>query len=167
MKPALIGLITLSMLATAVSGEPAAAAPQAARHDAICRFEHEILPDWTHHSSGRFFADLQSGLPADTTAYAQQVVDPQFAAALKLKAYPQQQACAFIFPRPEKPPECYFAIIRKEAEGFSYFTLEKGLDLFGLGTGAVLCKWTKDGTHQNLGTRDYDDLASFAKEVLK
>jgi hypothetical protein len=165
-----IALIALTTLSSTVSAEPESDTSNVApanRHQTIYQFEHVILPDWVHHSSGHFFNDLADGIPSSMTELAQQVVDQKFADALTLKAYPKKQAFALTFPTPEKTPECYFAIIKKEADGFSYFTLEQGLDLFGIGTSCVLCKWTEDGTHQNLGKREYRDLNSFAKEVLK
>ena len=68
------------------------------------------------------------------------------------------------FERPTQVSHCYYAAIKEDDTGYGYYTLEKGINIFGTGDISVLCMWEKDGTHVNLGGRKYDDLDSFLNE---
>ncbi len=135
-----------------------------ARHDGICKYQQELLPIWIHKTRGRVFSELQSGVPSQLMNQAIQFVDSKFAGSLSLKFYPEKGLYVIVFEQPTRAYHCYYAAIKKEGNGYSYFTLEKGISFFGTGDDSVLCTLEKDGSRVKLGGRKYNDLASFVRE---
>ncbi|MEN7972741.1 MAG: hypothetical protein ABFR47_02780 [Verrucomicrobiota bacterium] len=169
MKKLLIFLTTASLFSSAVFGAVVSGKDEesaATRHDKIYHFEHRLLPGWVHNTEGHFFADLASGIPEPMIDAAKEVDGAEFVKSLKLKSYPAEKAYVIVFQQPAQASECYYAIIKKEAKGYSYYILERGVDLFGVGGDSFVCMWTKDLVHTNLGVREYNDLDSFIKEVI-
>jgi len=136
------------------------------RHDQIYYFQHRLIPTWVHQSNGKFFSDLKSGIPSQLLNAATEIVDKEFASSLILKPFPEREAYALVFQRPAEITECYFSVIQKAKEGYRYYTLEKSIDFTGEGIKSVVGSWSKDGQHENLGPRTYDDLDSFLEDVL-
>jgi hypothetical protein len=136
------------------------------RHKKIYTFQHKLIPRLLHETDGRFFTDLKLGKESKLIGIAEKFVDVDFANAIKITAVLEDQAYALTFQTPTQPPECYHALIVKVENDHLYYTLEKGLDFSERGRPSVLCSWTKEGTHQNLGTRKYDDLDSFINDII-
>ena len=135
-----------------------------ARRDGIYYYQHRFLPGMTHRTGERFFSDLESGIFSPLIKRAHALVDSDFAKALIVKSYPEKKLYVLVFELPTQSSHCYYAAIKEEEMGYSYYTLEKGINLFGAGDISVLCMWENDGTHVKLGGRKYDDLESFLKE---
>lgn len=134
----------------------------------IYLFQHRLIPEWTHRSNGAFFEDLSSGQHQRLLDLAAEVVSPEFAGGISIQAYPKADGLLIAFPAPVEPPQCYFIYIRRDPakRTFSLFTYEKTPDLFGKGhKGGVVGSWSAGGQHGNLGPRDYEDAASFVKDV--
>jgi len=169
-RHASICLITIAILSARVFGEsPSAQSEKNAatdRHEGICYFQHQILPTRTLNSNGRLFSDLATGIPAWLAKEAERIVDEEFAKALELKAYSEQDAYVIIFPEPDRANECYFSLLKKEADGFRYYVLEKRMNPFHIGESSNLYTWDKNGNQVNFGLRKYSDLKTFIDEVL-
>ena len=136
------------------------------RHDGIYYFQQQALPIRVLTSNGKFFRDLETGIPLGLIKEAQRNVDETFAKAMQLKAYPIRKAYVIIFPEPTDAAECYFALIKQDDDQLEYYVLEKGINPFGIGKSSRLYMWNQDGRQINYGRRKYFDLETFVGEVL-
>lgn len=165
----IILMISISLLSPDIFGkeEPISKEETVSRHDNVYTLQHKLIPKLLFETDGKFFADLKNGSKSKLLDIAEEQVDSTFSQALKIKPVKGKTAYSITFQNPAEPPECYHVLLIKSDNVFLYYTLEKGLDLFGQDTPSVLCQWTSDGKHLNLGTRDYDDLKSFVDDVMK
>ncbi|MDF7801927.1 hypothetical protein P4C99_20795 [Pontiellaceae bacterium B1224] len=131
----------------------------------IYDFQHKRIPALLFESDGRFFAELACKSQSELVNIAEESVDSDFAKALEIRYFEGNNAYAITFQEPENLAECYHALLVKTDDGFLYYTLEKGLDLFGHRTPSMLCGWTPAGTHLNYGSQRYTDLQSFVDDV--
>ncbi len=93
-------------------------------------------------------------------------VDDAFADALQLHRYPEKGIWILEFEPPAQPSGLFFFAAKTEADGtVSFYSLEKGLSIFGAGKGAKLIQWTSEWDTDALGGRDYQDCASFLAEL--
>ena len=137
------------------------------RHSKIYYFQHRVLPAILFESGGKVFADLKNGKKSKVLEIAEEVVDSDFSDAIQIKPVSNEKAYTILFQKPEAPPECYFVLIINTGDDYSYYTLERSIDLFGTGVPKVLGKIEAEGRHINFGNREYDDLKSFVEDVLK
>lgn len=134
-------------------------------HQRVYYFEHTLLPKWTHHSNGVFFAHLSQNSLAPLLEAATEIVGAEFAQQLVVRVLPDANRILLTFQAPRDPPLCFFALVEKDGAAFRYLTLEKTEDFLGNGTKSVVGEWTADGRHLNQGPRLYDDEASFLAEL--
>lgn len=134
----------------------------------IYYFQHKLLPKWTFESNGQFLDDLLNGRLAQLEQAASEIVSPEYYSKIMVMPLDEKKAVAISFPSPEYPAHCFYALIVNDGQGFSYYTYEKTLNLFGEEDMAgVVGGWGKEGGHHNYGPRAYTDLDSFIKDVLK
>ena len=72
------------------------------------------------------------------------------------------------YPMPVAAPLCYFTFIhasRKGETGFAVYTYEKTMSFGGPEPYGVVGGWSLDGTHSNMGTRDYKDADAFVRDL--
>ena len=147
-------------------GEPEKKENSKSRHDKIYYFQHKVLPAILFASDSVFFADLTNG-NYKIINFAKDIVDEDFAKAMDIQPASNIDAYTITFQEPAQVPECYYALIIKDGTGYSYYTLERGIDMFETGEiPRVLCEWTKDEIHRNYGPREYDDLESFVNDII-
>ena len=137
--------------------------------DRIYFFQHRLIPQWTHQSEGAFFNDLNSGKSEKLIEAATKIVSPEFAAAISIKKYPDENGVLIKFAAPVEVPQCYFIFIYKDKNSskFSLYAYEKTHDLLKEGNKGVVGQWSAEGGHSNLGARTYEDPESFVSEVQK
>lgn len=135
-----------------------------ARSEGVTYYQHRYLPSLTYNTGGSFFSNLVSGLPPYVISRASEVVDEDFAASIVLKSYPEKNLFILVFENPTRMSQCYYAAIREEESGYGYYTLEKGLSIFGTGDSSVLYHWDATGEPVKLGGREYTTLDSFLNE---
>jgi hypothetical protein len=148
--------------------EPGAVEQQAepTRHDKVYYFQHRLIPDWLYNSEGLFFEDLTDDYSPQLISVAEEIVDAEFAAQLKVEFVPRKNAALFIFEQPNSPPNCYFAIAQKLEDGFRYTTYESTMP-FGDDVYGVVGGWNENGDHLNMGARTYSTKLDFLMDVLE
>jgi hypothetical protein len=137
-----------------------------ARYEAVHYFQHTLLPNWIHDYNRNIVENIENGNIAELAAQAQLQVDEDFAETLVLHPYPDKKIYVLEFEAPQKVGDYFFAaVIKNEYDGFSFYSLEKGLSFFGAGDDSVLVEWEDAGDFSNLGGRKYKDLFSFVQEL--
>lgn len=146
-----------------------AATPRPTLHARTYQFQHRLIPNWVHKSSGAFYTALVVGDLARLREVASELVSPDYAAGIKVTAYPALEGVLIEYPAPQTPPLCYFAFVHatsKSSTGYAVYTYEKTMKLPGLDASfGVVGGWTPDGSHLNLGGRDYQDAESFVRDL--
>lgn len=128
-------------------------------------FQHQLLPKWTHQSTGMFFDDLVNARLGKIEGAASEIVGEAFARKMSIRNYSEAKGVLITFSPPSQPPECFFIYIVKKGDRFRFFTYEKTLDQAGSGDKGVIGEWKSDGAHGNLGPRKYDDPDNFVREI--
>lgn len=169
-----------AMAADAPVDRPAAPAPAASDaapaapaaptlHRRTYELQHRLIPNWVHKSEGAFYTALVVGDLARLREVAGELVSPDYAAGIKVTAYPALEGVLIEYPAPLTPPLCYFAFVHatgKSSTGYEIYTYEKTMKIPGLDSGyGVVGGWTPDGKHLNLGGRDYQDAESFVRDL--
>lgn len=137
-------------------------------HQGTYDFQHKLLPEWTHHSNGQFYAMLAAGDTERMRAAATEFVDAEYAAAIEVTPITGEDAFLLTFPEPKTTPLCYYAIIHKLEDGtFGYITYEKAFvtreDQPYVG---VVGSWSGDGAHGNYGPRTYSTADEFVEDIF-
>lgn len=135
--------------------------------DKVYFLQHRLIRDWVFETDGEFFFDIYNHELAhliDTTA---EVVSPEYAEGLSVKPLVGKDAVLILFPTPETPPHCYYALITKEGDNYHYYTYEKSLDLWGDEVIGALGGWSREGDHMNYGPRSYKTSEAFVQDVLE
>jgi len=151
--------------------DPAVAAAKA-QHGKIYQLQHQLVPNWVHKSSGAFYTALVIGDLARLREVASELVSPDYAAGIKVTAYPALEGVLIEYPAPLTPPLCYFAFVRansKSSSGYEIYTYEKTMTFPGMDPiYGVVGNWSADGNrHSNLGGRKYQDAESFVRDLKR
>ena len=130
-------------------------------------FQHKLLARWVFESDGNFLKDLLFGNDLQMFQAATEIVSEDYAQNIQVVPFQKENAVLLIFPEPNFPANCYFAIIRATDQGHSYTTYEKTFkfsedDAFV----GVVGSWDAEGGHSNHGPRTYADSDSFVAEIL-
>jgi hypothetical protein len=133
-------------------------------HDKVYYFQHRLLPEWTFQSDGKFFEDISNGEIEQLKTAASEIVSQKFAENISVQSVFENNAVLLLFPQPTQSPECYYILIVKDSNLFQFFTLEKANDIMKVGFKSVVCAWTEK-MHLNYGSRKYNDVDSFLKEI--
>ena len=162
------------------------------RHILSYVFAHRALPDLLFHDPLVSLAMLgredAGNTLRDFWAFVRERVDPEHDSpepepeAFSVRAFRLEGLLVALIrlPRPEQPPEAYFAAFAVAADPDAldpglppdappparYFTLEKTLPLGPDSLEAILCSWTPEGAHQNLGLLLPPDLDAFSDAVV-
>ena len=132
----------------------------------IYYLQHKVISKWVFESSGAFFADLQAGNTVRLLSVAERIVTPEYAQGVTVTPVDGKEAVLIRFPEPTSPANCFFALIEKTNDGFSYYTYEKTLNLGEYNVAGVLGGWDQQGQHSNYGPRSYKTFAEFIKDAL-
>ena len=131
--------------------------------------QHKVLPQWTYESEGEFLHDLMNNELSQLKGVASEIVSPEYAENITVKTIDGQNLAIIVFPQPKFPANCFFVLIKRNEDTFSYTTYEKSLsfltednEFFG-----VVGGWSSEGSHLNFGPRPYSDLDSFIKDNVK
>jgi hypothetical protein len=136
-----------------------------ARNEGVYQYQQELLPSWILRAGERAFSRFESGIPQELIRGATELVDANFAESMQLKSYPAKKLYIIVFETPARSSQCYLSAFKAEDSGFNYFTLEKGLSVFGVGDESVLWVMGSDGERVKLGARSYTDVAGFVSEL--
>lgn len=130
-------------------------------------FQHKLVSEWLFFSDGAFFFDMINGSIAQFMAAATDVVGADYADNISITLMTDYQVVVLGFPEPRHPPNCYFALIRKQGDQYAYYTYEKTPDLWERPYYGVVGAWNKEGNHENFGPRDYRTQEAFVDDILQ
>ncbi len=126
---------------------------------------HRLLPEAIFQSEGRFFADMVSGNRERFNDIVSEYVSQQYADNIVYSVVDDGRGLLLEFPTPTHMPNCYFALVLKRDDTFSYFTFERSFEVAeNNGFFGVLGGWQGE-SHFNLGPRMYQDAFEFVKEL--
>nr|WP_136250605.1 hypothetical protein [Ningiella ruwaisensis] len=136
-------------------------------HRKVYFLQHRVLPEWTFDTNGQFFADLYQGDLTKLKGVATEVVSPSYASAISSEVIAEKDAVLIVFPEPKMMANCFYVLIRKNGDSFSFYTYEKTMS-FGDEDHVVgvIGSWSSDGTHANMGPRTYRASSDFIADVL-
>ncbi|MGQ8364806.1 hypothetical protein [Glaciecola sp. 1036] len=149
------------------SQTPESAVDNVPESERVYFFQHRILPEWTFTTEGLFFEDLIRGEFSKLKQAATDIVSKDFAENLDVLQIPTKDAVLITFPEPRGLTNCFFVIIQRTNNSFSYYTYEKTMS-FGDDDHfkGVVGTWSSEGSHGNLGPRTYTSPANFIEDVL-
>lgn len=131
-------------------------------------FQHKILPQWTFNSNGNFYTDLINGNLDGLKSAATEIVSKEFAEQIETEVFSKDNAVLITFPKPQAFANCFFVLIKKNDNNYSFLTYEKTIQL---GEDdqikGVVGAWNDEGSHLNLGGRTYKKSSDFAADMLK
>jgi hypothetical protein len=157
-------LVFTPLVASAADPSPSAAM-EPTQHQKRYYFEHRLLPKWTHHSNGAFFADLQAGKLERVRDVAEKIGGAGFAAKIVVENVKEPEGVLLGLAEPAQPVECFFVFVAKVGERCRYFTFEKAEDILGQGIVACIGEWDVDGRHNNFGFSNEKSREAFLKVV--
>ncbi|WOH38564.1 hypothetical protein RI844_04935 [Thalassotalea fonticola] len=130
-------------------------------------FQHKILPEWTFTTNGGFYADLIKGDLSRLNMAASEVVSNDYAKGITSEILKDGTSVLITFPTPQGLANCYFVLIQKSKDGFSFDTYEKAMS-FGEDDPVigVVGSWSPEGSHGNLGGRTYIKASDFVSDIL-
>lgn len=136
------------------------------RQEGVLYYQTSVLPHWVFEQGNTLWSRLERGDTSVLVQQAEQCVDETFAGAMKFHAYPAKKLYVIEFETPKRGSECFFVAIKKEGvlNSLNYYTLEKGISIFGVGEDSVLSMIESTGERVKLGGREYTDLDSFLNE---
>jgi len=136
---------------------------KSARYRAVKSFQRSFMPRWVYEQNNEI---IIKGSIAALVGLAEEKVDGEFAEALKLHSYPDKNIYIIELEEPETVGEfLFFGILREENGGSYFYSLEKGISLFGAGDAGVLREWRYGVEVADHGGRKYNDLSGFLKEL--
>lgn len=129
-------------------------------------FQHKVLPEWTFTTEGRFYTDLLKNDLTKLKQAAMEIVSADYAAELKSKVI-NKNAVLITFPTPKMFPNCFYVLIKKNQQGFAFYTYEKTMSLGKEDkVKGVVGTWSEEGAHGNLGGRAYTSENDFVDDIL-
>lgn len=128
--------------------------------------QHRLINNWVFESDGEFFFDLYNGDVSRFLDTAAEVVTPEYADEIDIRPLVNDDAVLIIFPDPEVPPQCYYALIIKNGDEYAYYTYEKTADLGESDVAGVLGGWNDEGDHLNFGPRLYRTAEAFVRDTV-
>lgn len=130
-------------------------------------FQHKILPEWTFTTDGKFYADLLKGDLSHLKMAATEVISDDYANGISSEVIKDSGSILIKFPQPKAMANCFFVLITKTKDEFSFYTYEKTMSFGGddpvIG---VVGSWSSEGSHGNLGGRTYSKASDFVSDVL-
>jgi len=131
--------------------------------------QHKVLPQWTYESEGRFLHDLMNNELSQLKDVAGEIVSPEYAGNITVKNIDGQNLAIIVFPKPKFPGDCFFVLIKRNEDAFSYTTYEKSYSFLSDDDNyiGVVGGWSQEGNHLNFGPRPYSDLDSFIKDNIQ
>ena len=132
-------------------------------------FQHKMISKWVFESDGAFYNDLKENNIRSFILNGAQVVGQNYMNEVLVEPIDGKDAVLITFPEPESAANCFYAIVQKTDDDFSYFTYEKTFHFPGISDGieGVVGGWGRDGGHLNFGPRAYKTSAEFVVDVLK
>ncbi len=109
---------------------------------------------------------MMNGQTEQLIAAATEVVSANYADQISILPYRDEEAVLLIFAQPKRPPNCYFVLIQKTNGTFIYRTYERTFTFGEDKDVGVVGGWQADGSHLNMGARDYSDYQSFYDDIM-
>lgn len=134
-----------------------------ARRQAVLSFQLNRLPRKLFSLEPPEIDDETLG---ELVTAARSRVDEAFAEALKLHRYPEKGIWILEFEPPEQKSGLFFFAAKIDSDGAVWFySLEKGLSVFGAGHESKLTEWKSEWNTVDLGGRPYSSLSDFLAEL--
>ena len=132
----------------------------------IYYFQHKVISKWLFDSDGAFFFDMVNGSAGQFIEAASEIVNAEYANGIIIRPIPSRDAVLIKFPEPKSVPNCYYSILAKSGDTFSYHTYEKAMSFGGEDFVGVVGGWDSEGNHSNFGPRDYLSDDQFIMDIL-
>lgn len=129
-------------------------------------FQHKLIAKWVFESEGKFFFDLYNRQYEQLISAASDIISPDYAKEIVVTPIYDRNVVVIKFPEPSSMANCFYALIKKEEDTYSYYTYEKTMTFGNEPVVGVLGGWNSDGGHSNYGSRGYKTEAEFIKDVL-
>ena len=129
-------------------------------------FQHKLIAKWIFESNGAFFFDMNNRKSQKLIEAASDIISQEYANKIIITPIAGRNAVSIRFPEPDSFGNCYFALIKKEDVGFSYYTYEKTMTFGEEDVVGVVGGWNKEGGHNNYGSRGYNSEKEFIEETL-
>lgn len=132
----------------------------------IYYLQHKLIPNWVFNSMGVFFEEMKKGNDSSLIKVTIDIVNEEYAKGLIVNPDIDSNAILITFPEPKEYINCFYAIVQKCGNDFTYTTYEKTIDIGG-GFIGVVGGWDNKGSHLNFGPREYKSSSEFVNDVLK
>lgn len=132
----------------------------------IYYFQHNLIRDWLFESDGEFFFDMKNGDVDYLIQAAAEIVNPEYADEIYITPIAGKDAVSIRFPEPNAYANCYYSIIKKDGDVFSYYTYEKTMNFGDESIVGVVGSWDSEGRHSNFGARGYSSEEEFIEDIL-
>jgi len=163
----LLMTVLILLLAGCSTTQKASMADKTPQSKQIYYLQHRVMPQWTFESNNALFSDLQRGDLSRLRKVATELISSRYAKGISVTALPKHDAVLVTFPTPKIFPNCYYVVIAKHADGFSFYTYEKTMKLSSDDTVVgVVGTWSPDGSHGNKGPRTYHSADEFVGELF-
>ncbi|SMF19872.1 hypothetical protein SAMN02745866_01227 [Alteromonadaceae bacterium Bs31] len=129
--------------------------------------QHKLISKWLFETDGAFFFDMKNGNASQLFQAASEIVSPEYADELYITPIEGREAVSIRFSEPEAYANCYYSIITKDGDEFSYYTYEKAMSFGSEPVVGVVGGWDSKGDHSNYGPRSYRSEEDFIKDVLQ
>jgi len=141
-------------------------------------YAHRLLPNLFHHDPGVFLGTLRrKGTPflhdlwehLGANLEGAEALPPQ-GLRLEFRDLPDGRSAALVvLPPVQGMPEAHFVAMAPQEDKARYITLEHSIDPASEEPSTMLCEWTADGTHCNMGPGlppDPDDFFASVADLL-
>ena len=130
--------------------------------------QHKVIPKWLFDSDGTFYREIKAGNIDGFVLRAADIVGQHYANEVVFTPIDGNDAVLITFPEPTSAANCFFALLQRDNNVFTYTTYEKSIDLFGLGDEivGVVGGWNAEGGHENFGPRGYKTSTEFVNDIL-
>lgn len=129
-------------------------------------FQHKLIPQWVFESEGAFFFDLYNRQLEQFMLAAIDLLGEEYASQILVTSLYDNNSILIEFPKPNQFGNCFFALIVKEGDSYSYYTYEKTIKLGNDRIQGFVGGWGVEGGHRNYGPRSYKTSTDFVKDVL-
>jgi len=94
-------------------------------------------------------------------------VDQEYANGLEIRPVENADAVLIVFPEPDRPPLCYYALVLRASDKYRYITYESTHSLnLNDGVYGVVGGWNESLNHENYGGRQYKSAEDFVKDII-
>ncbi|MDM8564824.1 hypothetical protein QUF74_04145 [Candidatus Halobeggiatoa sp. HSG11] len=125
-----------------------------------------MITGWVFESGDTFYNDLREGNVERLYSAAESIISQEYSDQIVIIPIKDTSAVLILFPEPKLMPNCFFAMVIKNDNGYRYITYERTMDTTDSGFVGVVGEWNAKKNHINHGSRTYKKSSEFVAEVL-